>query len=92
MDILPSSRIAELEELIGGLEKRVGRIDAKLDALLRHFKIDYDPYGGLFAEIAYALKDGDKIEAIKLYRKASGAGLKEAKDFIEEGISKGEFN
>jgi ribosomal protein L7/L12 len=33
--------------------------------------------------IQEAIFSGQKIRAIKLYREASGAGLKEAKDFIE---------
>jgi len=35
-------------------------------------------------EIEDALASGRKIEAIKLYREASGKGLKEAKEFIDE--------
>jgi hypothetical protein len=34
-------------------------------------------------EIRELLQSGQKIEAIKLYRQVSGAGLKEAKDFVE---------
>ena len=34
-------------------------------------------------QILNALVAGRKIEAIKLYRAATGKGLKEAKDFIE---------
>jgi ribosomal protein L7/L12 len=34
-------------------------------------------------EIVSLLQAGKKIEAIKLYRKRSGVGLKEAKDFID---------
>jgi ribosomal protein L7/L12 len=33
--------------------------------------------------IASALAEGRKIEAIKIYREATGKGLKEAKDFID---------
>ena len=33
--------------------------------------------------ISEALADGRKIEAIKIYREATGLGLKDAKDFIE---------
>lgn len=36
------------------------------------------------SEILHALERGEKIEAIKLYRHASGVGLKEAKDFVED--------
>jgi len=35
------------------------------------------------AEIEAALRAGNKIEAIKLYRLAAGVGLKEAKDAVE---------
>lgn len=34
--------------------------------------------------IQAAIFQGSKIEAIKLYRKATGLGLKEAKDAVEE--------
>ncbi len=34
-------------------------------------------------EITSALAAGRKIEAIKIYREATGKGLKEAKDFID---------
>ena len=35
------------------------------------------------AALAGALARGKKIEAIKLYREATGTGLKEAKDFVD---------
>lgn len=34
-------------------------------------------------EISHALEKGNKIEAIKIYREATGQGLKESKDFID---------
>ena len=37
--------------------------------------------------IIAALAGNKKIEAIKLYREATGVGLKEAKDFIETLVS-----
>lgn len=40
------------------------------------------------AEVTKALADGDKIEAIKIYREATGKGLKESKDFIDALIPK----
>ena len=39
--------------------------------------------------IRTALLDGRKIEAIKLYRQATGAGLKEAKDAVEHWHARG---
>ncbi len=41
------------------------------------------PFAPPSAEVAAALKRGDKIEAIKLMREASGLGLKEAKAAVE---------
>jgi ribosomal protein L7/L12 len=40
------------------------------------------------AQIESTLAAGRKIEAIKIYRKATGKGLKEAKDFVEVLIAK----
>lgn len=39
--------------------------------------------------IRTALLDGRKIEAIKIYRQATGAGLKEAKDAVERWEARG---
>ncbi len=39
-------------------------------------------------EIAGLLAEGKKIEAIKVYREATGKGLKDAKDFIDALIPK----
>jgi ribosomal protein L7/L12 len=69
----------------GGAQSRaLSRMEAKLDALLKHEGIQYDPYADLPASVLDALRRGRKIEAIKEYRQASGAGLKEAKEHIEE--------
>jgi hypothetical protein len=38
-------------------------------------------------KIAACLRRGDKIEAIVIYREATNAGLKEAKDAVERGAS-----
>ena len=38
---------------------------------------------GLDAQIAELLRQGQKIEAIKCYREATGVGLREAKDAVE---------
>jgi ribosomal protein L7/L12 len=51
---------------------------------LKHFEIEFDPMAGVSEEIDEALKRGDKIQAIKLYREATDVSLKEGKDYIEE--------
>jgi ribosomal protein L7/L12 len=69
------------------MQSRIGalfRIEAKLDLLLEQANIKSDPYANVPREIAEAVRAGQKIKAIKLYRETAGVGLKEAKDFIEE--------
>jgi hypothetical protein len=64
--------------------RTLSRLERKLDALLKHQGIRFDPYSDLPEPVLDALRRGKKIEAIKEYRVATGAGLKEAKDFVEE--------
>jgi ribosomal protein L7/L12 len=78
-------RIKAVEQRVAGLS----RLEAKVDLLLKNANIKYDPAANLPADVADALRRGAKIEAIKRYREATGAGLKEAKDFIER--SQGQF-
>jgi hypothetical protein len=62
----------------------LSRIEAKINLLLEHAGIEFDPYKGLPEEVTDAIRRGEKIRAIKLWRAATGAGLREAKEFIEE--------
>jgi hypothetical protein len=64
--------------------RTLSRLEAKLDTLLKHQGIQFDPYGDLPAPVLDALRRGKKIEAIKEYRAATGVDLKDAKDFVEE--------
>jgi hypothetical protein len=74
-------RLIEMRSRMGTLFYRV---EAKLDLLLKQANIKFDPYANLSREIVDAVRAGQKIQAIKLYRESTGVGLKEAKDFIEE--------
>jgi hypothetical protein len=60
------------------------RVEAKLDLLLKQANLSFDPYQSLPPGVVEALQRGEKIRAIKFYREATGVGLKEAKDFVEE--------
>ena len=62
----------------------LSRLEAKLDALLKHQGVRFDPYADVPPPVLDALRGGRKIDAIKAYRAATGAGLKEAKEFVEE--------
>src|SRR4051794_32713013 len=59
-------------------------IEAKLDLLLRKANLSFDPFENLSPAVTQALQRGDKLAAIKAYRMVSGAGLAQAKEFIEE--------
>jgi hypothetical protein len=80
VNVLLGVRVSKLEQRLSSLS----RIDAKLDLLLTHSGLEYDPYKDLPSAVREAVARGNKIEAIKRYREAKAVGLKEAKDFIEE--------
>ena len=63
---------------------RLSRLDAKVDALLRHAGVEFDEFQGVPADVQEALERGETILAIKRFRQATGVGLKEAKEFIDE--------
>jgi ribosomal protein L7/L12 len=64
--------------------RAVARLEAKVDALLEHAGIRFDPYAKVPPPVIEALQRGQKIEAIRQYRLATGIGLKEAKERIDE--------
>ena len=69
------------------LRSRVNELEDRLKLLYRHLNITYsdsasDPI--LSPQIQAALRSGNKIEAIKLYREMTGVGLAEAKNAIDK--------
>jgi Ribosomal protein L7/L12 C-terminal domain len=63
---------------------RLRGVERKLNALLRHHGVD--PTQGLLLSDRVKLlatDPGRKIEAIKVYRQETGAGLAEAKEAVE---------
>ena len=63
---------------------RLSRLDAKLDALLNHAGIEFDPFGDIPPDAREALERGETILAIKRLRQATGSGLKETKAFVDD--------
>ena len=63
---------------------RLERVDRKLDLLATHLGVAVS--APLPNDVQAALDTGNKIEAIKRYRAATGAGLKEAKDAVEGNV------
>jgi len=70
--------------IISAQFRKIREIDTKLNAIIKHLEIKYSPYDNLPVEIDEALKANKRIKAIKIYRKFTGAGLKEAKEFIDK--------
>ncbi|MEV5592771.1 hypothetical protein [Streptomyces sp. NPDC052496] len=64
------------------LERRLRRMDRKLDLIMEHLGIEETGPEGM-AEIDALLHKGKKIEAIKRYRELTGADLVEAKEAVE---------
>lgn len=59
-------------------------MDRKLTMLTEHFKLKWDPTAGVPEGVIAQVRAGNKIEAVKLYREATGKGLKESYERIEE--------
>ena len=77
--------ITEAEFL--ALKSHVNELEDKLQFLYRRLNIDYlapnsDP--ALAPQVQDALRRGNKIEAIKIYRELTGVGLAEAKQAIDQ--------
>jgi ribosomal protein L7/L12 len=68
------------------LKSRINELEDRLKFIYRRLNIDYvepnsDPV--LSPQIQEALRRGNKIEAIKIYREMTGVGLAEAKQVID---------
>ena len=77
---LLSVKLSALEQRLN----RLSRLDAKVDALLKHAGVRFDEYQDVPADVREALDRGETILAIKRFRIATGVGLKEAKEFVDE--------
>jgi hypothetical protein len=64
--------------------RALGRIEMKLDLLMQQAGVTFEPYRGLPPAAVAALMRDQKITAIKHYRAATNASLREAKQRIEE--------
>ncbi|MFI9821110.1 ribosomal protein L7/L12 [Streptomyces sp. NPDC052013] len=73
--------IMALQSHVSRTERRIARVERKLDLVLGHLGLHEEvPRRD---EIAGLLRDGRKIQAIKVYREATGAGLAEAKEAVD---------
>ena len=78
--------ITETDILV--LKSRINELEDRLKFIYRRLNIEYadapnsDPV--LSPQIQDALRKGNKIEAIKIYRELTGVGLAEAKSVIDK--------
>ena len=69
------------------LRSRVNELEDRLKALYRHLNLEYADPGSdpaMSPRVQDALRRGNKIEAIKIYRELTGVGLAEAKNVIDK--------
>ncbi|WP_433624237.1 ribosomal protein L7/L12 [Nocardia sp. CA-120079] len=65
------------------LERRIDRLERKLDLIIKHLGLPSQDPATPYDEIDELIRQGRKIHAIKLYRDLTGSGLREAKDAVE---------
>lgn len=77
--------MSRADQEIVKLKERVRKLEHQLDFILDHLQLSppNEPEPRVSPEILDMLREGRKIEAIKLYREETGLGLKEAKEFID---------
>ncbi len=70
---------------ITALQLKVADLERKLDFVLDQLKLNYQApaLNPALTAAADVLRGGNKLEAIKVYQKLTGVGLKEAKEAVE---------
>ena len=67
------------------LRQRVAKLERQVAFLMDNLRLEYreEPNQGVSPEVMDLIRQGRKIQAIKLFRQETGVGLREAKEFIE---------
>ena len=70
---------------ISALQLKVADLERKLTFVLDQLHLVYaaEPLNPALTAAADLLRGGNKLEAIKVYQKQTGVGLKEAKEAVE---------
>ncbi len=75
----------DLDRRLGAVAERLAAIEEQLAVLSRAAGIPYEaPTTGLPADVAALLHAGKRMDAIKAYRAATGAGMAEAQAAIDQ--------
>jgi ribosomal protein L7/L12 len=81
--------MTHIEQEVTQLKQRLEKLEQQMAFVLRSLGHEYPLPAfegtdyGVSPEILALVRQGNKIEAIKLFRQGTGAGLKDAKDFID---------
>ncbi|MDT0463053.1 ribosomal protein L7/L12 [Streptomyces gibsoniae] len=81
LGVLLLTTVIGAEGRIRGVDRRVARIEQKLDLILD--RMGLDAADAALDGVTALVREGKRIQAIKLYREVTGAGLKEAKEAVE---------
>lgn len=65
-------------------EERLERLEENVNRIMARLGIPEKGHSDLNDQVVELLARGQKIEAIKIWRVATGAGLKQAKDAVEK--------
>ena len=70
---------------ISELRQRVAKLERQIAFLLERLRLEYPEEAGqgVSPETIDLVQRGKKIQAIKLFRQETGAGLSDAKEFID---------
>ncbi|WP_425825642.1 ribosomal protein L7/L12 [Streptomyces fractus] len=72
-----------IDRKVDRTDRRAARVERKLDLVIEHLGIETDALGPRLDGVRALVREGKKIEAIKVYREVTGVGLREAKDAVE---------
>ncbi|MFJ9666380.1 hypothetical protein ACIRPP_17465 [Streptomyces sp. NPDC101219] len=72
---------AGLQSRIARTDRRLARVERKLDRVLDHLGLQEELPGR--EEITALVREGKTVQAIKVYREATGADLLEAKQAVD---------
>jgi uncharacterized protein YoxC len=87
LGVLVVLAILNAERHSRSIRRDVARVDRKLNSILKQMNFTFDEFAVLSDRVKELARDPNrKIEAIKVYREETGAGLAEAKETIEAFI------
>lgn len=82
--------MSRMDQELDDIKQRLAKLERQMAFVLRNMGLEHplpsfaETDYGVSHEIVELVRKRDKIQAIKLFRQDTGAGLKDAKDFIDD--------